>query len=273
MSSTRNHECLVAREDQYFLPSETVYVTLSNGKRHRVSFDFDAPVLMIEKAPPAPFIPRYSMCAATMDMFEPFTGMVVNVKDVIRREMALNKDIAASNMDEFLAALHRRVPLPGHTIGFVGGRRLIYAGQCHPFGDDDSMSLHVVQVGVKPELEERFVSTLAIANAMDESKRYWTSKRNLYRVVSGEASSSNNNHPHADVARRFTVTSHKGSSPYDSLILLKLVGAVSKKATKITFINTDDVEKLTNQFKRVEDNIDWSLSGGGGGAEERREVE
>lgn len=218
--------------------SHTVDVTFASGVTKNYKFEEEEqPVVNITPGPVVPRIPQLYLSAGPHHMYEKKETMVLD-DERMQNQIPATPPISLRNKNLPIKQLERFKPKVGDVIGFVGGKEMIYAGFCSPIVHEN---LHVITVE-----GEKFVPMNDIIKILTSTKMYRISNITIRRKL-------------MDTENTIHISSTKGV-PYDTLILLKLIGIVAPKTPKVILVNTRSVDMIEAEYGlKVNDGLNWDL--------------
>ncbi len=224
-----------------------ITATLSNGARQTFRFDTEYPVLAstIEQRA-VPLIPENMQTRGPYECYEVSTDMQLNKAKLLKRvgdQVPPPKSRRATGKMDIWRPY---TPVIGGVIGFVGGYELTYSGTCKPHPGFDSA--HIFTAAGR-----RFVPLTQLmgifARGGPDGGAIMTRTPEYLRKRFNRAETS------------VTIRGQPKDEVFDTLILLKLLGAADINATHLTLVSVDTVDAMIAQCGTGSDKLDWSILG------------
>jgi hypothetical protein len=223
--------------------SQTADVTFTSGETRNFTFSDEIyPVLNVTPGPMIPKIPSLCMSAAPTHMYEQKEVMLLD-EDRVKHQLTSVPPMKVRRNNDTLKNLAPFTPKAGDTIGFVGGDEMIYKGKCVPFAKEYGLDDEILLFTVK---ERSFVVLSKICPIIEKTKKFNKCSRTIRRRL-------------VQCNDYIDIMSAK-NVPYDTLVLLKLLGAVEHRSPRTFLVSTKSVNIIEAEMgMSIEGGLNWKV--------------
>lgn len=228
----------------FLQPTKTLKATLSDGSTQRFMFDTDLPVIGVEVAESLPFFPKNMQTDGPNEFYEPKNTMVFNRNKFMNRVGRRVPPMKGRRKNNRMEQWRPYTPNEGDVIGYVCGVEMIYVGKAIPVERRKDEEIHVFDVK-----GDKFISSLRAAEILDtcglEGGRMTQKTMSHLKVIMNRSK------------KALTIVSQP-HSVYDTLMMLKLLGAASTTAPRLTVVPTEAVDDIILGYG-FGDVMNWSV--------------
>ena len=231
---------------ELYPPTKAVKLTCADGSIYKASFQTQSPVVSITESDPVPLIPR-NIASGPREYYEKTDGMVLNNDKLMLEALGKVPPMKFRTRYNRLEQWRPYTPKEGDVIGFMGGFRMYYLGLAYPVERCRNEGIHVFLLN-----ETKYVPLLRIVEI-------------LSKCGNSEANAPMTSKSERALKNRFSRCSSSiniKSSPtevYDSLIIMKLIGATSLYTPNQTLVSVNEVNRTVAEFG-TGDFLTWSTS-------------
>ena len=227
-------------------PSKTVTAVFADGSKQRFIFNTDLPVICVEEDEPVPHFPASSQTEGPREFYEPTNRLVLNKRKLLVKAANRVPPLQVRTKHNRLKVWANYVPEPGDTVGFIAGSCLTYAGltvsrKIHLFRLDDDLYCPLTRI--LDVLATGGDDGAPMTSRAKSSLRYFLGRSERAIMV---------NSGHDDI--------------YDTMVMLKLIGAVAMRSRQQTLVLTADVDTILAECGHGY-TLDWTLEKNGSGAQ------
>jgi len=222
----------------FFAPTKAIRAYFQDGTSQLFIFDSDRPVMEWEVAPDVPFIPAGTQTAGPLELYERPQFMMLNQAKLLKR---VGKEAPPRKQQTCVPP-----PRVGDVVGFISGLEMRFAGISYPASKSmPSWGVHMFSIDKYMVVSLSQIMPILERGAYDGQKMVTLNIHYVREKLSSAKTS-------------FTITPMP-DAVFDTLFLVKMLGAIDKKSPKQSFIRTETIDCLVGEFGRGGIMMDWII--------------
>ena len=215
---------------EYFPPTLGLRVRNDDGTVSNLILDHDKPIASVEAVTIVPHFKEPTWTSGGITHYRKKTVSVLD-KELVFRDHEANPPMKRRRAEKY----ENNTPKPGDMVGFVNGTPLKYGGGVNPSEYVPEMGACVFTWESKQYVTMSTAVALVMGGGPGGCKMTSMTKRSIEKLF-GNCKGS-------------FVVKHSKDAPYDTMVLVKLLKAASKKCPRITFVPVSIVNGVLDGYE------------------------
>jgi hypothetical protein len=203
--------------------------TLESGKVLNITFNLGEPIAQFDDIVYVPYFREPTLTVGGFDCYTALTDLAPDVE----KAFAIYGEHPPLSRRHGTARFHNSPPHAGECIGFINCFSLLYCGKAYPSTLSPSVGAHIFEWRTRRYITATEASRILMLGG-DSGRPIIDYNEHYLHCQLCNANES------IDIVNTPT-------APYETMLLIKILGAASRRASKITLVKIEAVEELISR--------------------------